>query len=146
MGAAREMVEEVTHVFVQKRILVQECGKEPALLLIGQRSVNQQVGDFHECLRFDEFLNRNAAVSENAFFTVDECDTAVADRCIGKALVQRNISGLFPELGNVKRFFPLGSNDHRQFDFLAADLQYGKFGFRIHFHLCSPKYTVMKAL
>lgn len=61
------MVEEVTHVFVQKRILVQECGKEPALLLIGQRSVNQQVGDFHECLRFDEFLNRNAAVSENAF-------------------------------------------------------------------------------
>ena len=131
---------------MQKRILVQERGKEPALFFVGQRPVNQQVGDFDECLRFDEFLNRNAAVSEDSFFSVDECDTAITDRSIGKTLVQRNISGLFPELGNVKRFFALGSNNYRQFDFLAADLQYGKFGFRIHFHLCSPKYTVMKAL
>ena len=121
MGAARKMVEEMAHVLVKQGILVQETGEKPALLLIRERPVHQQISDLHERLRLDQFLDRNAAVAQNPLFPVDEGDPAVTDGGIGKTPVQRHISGLLPERADVESLFPFRSDHDGKTDLPAAD-------------------------
>ena len=129
MRSARKVVEEVTHILVQQRIVVEHFGEIATLLLVRHRSMHKQIGDLNKRTGLDQFFDRDAAVTQNSALAVDESDAAVARSGVHEPRVNRDESGLLSELGDIKCFFAFGSGDNRKLYLAIADFQHDKFIF-----------------
>ena len=116
--AARIQVEEVAHVFMQQGVGVQQAGERARLLRARQVAVNQQIRDVYEpqFLVRHKFLNRDPAIAQDAFFAVDICNAAAADRRIHQTGVEREVAGRLAERSDIDRFLALGADYDRQLD------------------------------
>ncbi len=64
-------------------------------------------------------LDGNAAIAQNAFFPVQECDAALAGSGVAVAGIQGDVAGLGPQLADVDRFLMFRPRDDGEFDGLA---------------------------
>ena len=89
-----------------------------------------------------------SAISQNALITVQVGDGAGGRARVDVPLVEGNIAGLGPELGDVDRMFVFGAHDDRQIDLLIAKSQFGRLAHRgipfshgAHRNLSSPGFS-----
>jgi hypothetical protein len=77
------------------------------------------------CASVGEFLDRVAAIAENARVAVDEGDRALAGAGVRVARVHRDVAGLVAELADVDRALALAPDDDGKLDLLVADAELG---------------------
>ncbi len=114
MRAAREAHEKVQHVLVNEGRLVQESGELIELRGGGQLAIEKKVCHFRERGMRGEILDGVPAVTQDAFFPVDECDRAPAGPGILVALVQRHVAAGLAEAADIDGLFSLGPPHDRQ--------------------------------
>ena len=124
------------HPLVQVFVFCQQIG-EPGQLRAGrQRAINQQIGRLDKGGFDGQFLDGNATIAQDALLSVNKSDGAGAGPRIGVAIVQGDVSGLVPQVGDIHRKFPFATGDRGQFVDLAVDVQ-----FRFLVHTVSANYT-----
>ena len=80
-----EALEMVLHAFVQQLVLGQQIRKRRNSRAVRQMAQNDQVRDFDESGFLGQFLDRNAAIAQNAVFAVNESDLAVAGAGVARS-------------------------------------------------------------
>ena len=90
---------------------------------IGQVAFDEEIGDFEKRTLRSELFNRNAAIAQNAFVAVDECNVALRRAGVRVAGVEGDEARLRPKLRDVDCLFSLGADDHGQLDRLVAECQ-----------------------
>ena|SRR5437867_3493165 len=114
MGVAREALEMVLHGLVEQFVFGELVRKMPQLGAAGQTAHDDQVGYLDEGGFFGEFFDGYAAITENAAFTVNESDAALARAGVGVTVVQRDAAGGGAERGDINRALFFASFDDRQ--------------------------------
>ncbi len=110
----RESQEEVQHVLVDQRALVQERRELLELALRGQLAVQQQVGDLGERRMLREILDRIPPVAEDAPLAVDERDPAAARTRVLETPVERHVPRGLPQARDVHGLLAFGAAHHGQ--------------------------------
>jgi hypothetical protein len=103
MGAGRKALEMVFHVLMQIFMLREKVGEFSQFRLGRQLSVDDQIGGFDEPGFDGQFLDGNAAITQDALLAVDESDGALAGAGVGVTVVQRDVTGGVAQAGNVHR-------------------------------------------
>src|SRR3954471_16238214 len=94
MRRIRKSFEVVLHALMEQVVLGQQVGKLPQLDATRQVTPDEQVGNFHEGRLFGELFDRDAPITQNAFFAVDESNGAAARTGVAVAVVKRDAAGL----------------------------------------------------
>ena len=94
-------------------------------LLGRQFTVEQQSGDLEEGGVLGQFVDRVAAVTQDALVTVDVGDGGLARRRVDEADVERDVAGLLHEGRDVVTTAALDRGHERELEFLAVDRERG---------------------
>ncbi len=78
MRSGGKSLEMILHVFMKILIVCQQIGKMTQFRVGGQMTVDDQVGRFDKGGFLGELVDRNPAITEDAFLPVDESDIADA--------------------------------------------------------------------
>ena len=124
MRVLRQSRVHLFEVFVEHRVPTDRPAEVLEFDLSGQLAVDHEVADLHKAGLRGELLDRDATVPEDAFFSVDEGDSALAGPRVGVAGVERDVAGLGAELGDVDALFTFGSLDDIEFEGLVSDLEF----------------------
>ena len=91
------------HVLVHQLVLREQIGKSPKLGVGWEFLVDDQIGRFKKGRVFGQFLDRNAAVAQNAFFSVNKSDGAFAGAGVPVAAIEGDQTGLIAQFADVNR-------------------------------------------
>ena len=119
------VAEEVAHVLVEHRVLVEQVGEAAALLEGGQVAVDEEVGDFDERRVLREVLDGVAAEEQAAVRAVYVGDAAAADRRRSQRRIVRRNAQLAAEVADVDDALALRAGQHRQVQAAAVQFQAG---------------------
>jgi hypothetical protein len=101
VGARRIAFVKLLHVLVQQRVQRHLTPKLLQLFEARPLAVNQEVADFSEASALGHFLDRVAAIAQDALLAVDERDRALAGSGITVTRVERNKAGLLAKIADV---------------------------------------------
>src|SRR3990167_9223858 len=76
MGLVWNTIEDVLYILMERRVFRERTRKFVALGLGWKFSVNQKIRRFDKSGMNSQFLDRNAAVAENPFFTINKAAAA----------------------------------------------------------------------
>ena len=76
------------HVFVNQLVLCQQVGEAPELGVSGKFSVNDQERGLDEARSLRQFLNRDATITKDAPFPINESDGALTGTCVAITTVE----------------------------------------------------------
>src|SRR3990167_6286039 len=101
MGLVWNTIEDVLYILMERRVFRERTRKFVALGLGWKFSVNQKIRRFDKSGMNSQFLDRNAAVAENPFFTINKAAAAEATSRICVPVIERNVRRLCSEFTNV---------------------------------------------
>ncbi len=116
-----ESLELVLHALVEQLVLDEEILEALALIARGEASPDDEIGGLDEIGFFGDFLDVDAAVAEDARLAIDEGDVADAGAGVAVAIIEGDIPGERPELGDVDRLLVFSAGDNRQLGLRAID-------------------------
>ena len=136
MGVAPEALVEPAHLLVHHRVMGHTVVEVGLLRGGGKLTVKQQIAGLEKIAVLGQLLDRVAAVEQNAFVAVDECDLGIAASRRGVARVVREHPGLGVEFADVDDGRPDRSLVDRKRRFLVADEELAGFdvGAGLHIH------------
>ena len=145
VGTERERIKEALHVLVHEGVHLDAVLEPVEPLLVGQVTVDEQVGHLHEGRLLGQILDAVPAVAQDALLAVEEGDAAQGRTGVLESAIERDESGLSAELGDVQCHLAFRSPNDGQFNFLVFEGQAGVF---THGYVrCVPrKYTPARLL
>ena len=70
MSVVRIGTEEITHVHMQQRVLIEEFLVTDSFLCRGKSSLDEKIGNFDEVALFDKVRDVITAITENSFLAI----------------------------------------------------------------------------
>ena len=120
-GIGGEAFEVMLHAFVEVGGGGEAGAEARELIAGGEAAEDQEPGDFDEVGCCGKFFNGDAAVAEDAGVAVNVGDGGLAGAGVAVALIERDVSGVGAEFGDIDSAFAFGARDDGVFVGFAID-------------------------
>ena len=106
--------------FAQHLVPVERIAEAFKLLASGQLPPNQKVGGLDKATVLGQLLDGNTAVAEDALFSINEGDGALAGSRVAESIIQGDVAALASQGTDIDRSFGLAADNNRQVNLFLA--------------------------